>query len=219
MNAGAESLFARLAITAFAGIAIVLHLVFPQVQLDLPTLILVLVGVAPWLAPVFKSIELPGGFKIELQHVQRATRRVVGAEPTGEPLPAPVGATGSETTRTVARPGVVVVDHESWLADLEALARQDPNLSLVALRIEIESMLRNIARGHHLEWERRSAGRLLSQLHEAGIFSGDLVAGLRDLISLGNQAAHGTEVTPEAAEWALDHAGAILGRLTGYLGD
>jgi hypothetical protein len=136
--------FARIAISLVAGIAIVLHLVFPQVQLDLPTMVLALVAIAPWLAPIFKSVELPGGFKIELQDVQRATLRVTTSpEPASEPI---AGSAEPEAAEQSVTPMATRGYFETRLANLEALAKQDPNLSLVALRIEIESTLRAIAR-------------------------------------------------------------------------
>jgi hypothetical protein len=36
---------------------------------------------------------------------------------------------------------------------------------------------------------------------------------------MGNGAAHGAEVSADAAAWAIEHAGVILERLTSYLGD
>lgn len=70
---------ARIVISIGAALAILLHLFFPDVQVDFATLVLLMIGVAPWLAPILKSVELPGGVKIELQDVQRATRQVASA--------------------------------------------------------------------------------------------------------------------------------------------
>ena len=42
-------------------------------------------------------------------------------------------------------------------------------------------------------------------------------AGLGDLIAFGNQAAHGAEVLPNAAAWALDTSPLILEVLDGLI--
>jgi hypothetical protein len=51
------------------------HLVWPDVEIDSVTLVLLLVAIAPWLAPIFKSIELPGGYKFEFQEFKRVVEQ------------------------------------------------------------------------------------------------------------------------------------------------
>jgi hypothetical protein len=210
----------RLIISIFAGGAIILHLAFPAVRIDLATMVLAAIGIMPWIAPIIKSLEFPGGIKIELQDVQRATQQLgMESRESGSvnraclqariapPAEAELGEGVSEG------PGL-----EQRLSDLVFLTDQDPNLGLVGLRIEIEHMLRNIARGHNLKWNRCSASGLLRQLERNCVLPKVLVAGLRDLISLGNQAAHGAEVSSAAAAWAMARAPEILDALTDYLG-
>ena len=79
----------RLSITLIALLIALAHLVFPSVQIDFVTLILLLVAVLPWLAPLVKSVELPGGFKIELQDVKDLAEMVIKA-------PAAAAAAGLE---------------------------------------------------------------------------------------------------------------------------
>ncbi len=47
------------------------HITFPDVKIDSYTIVLFVIGTAPWLAPLFKSIELPGGWKFEFREFQR----------------------------------------------------------------------------------------------------------------------------------------------------
>src|SRR5882672_10653419 len=63
-----------ISLICIAGLAV--HLTWPAFKIDLITLILVIVGVLPWTASIIKSLELPGGFKIELQDVKAATDKV-----------------------------------------------------------------------------------------------------------------------------------------------
>ncbi len=39
------------------------HILFPNARVDLTTVFLFVVAALPWLAPLFKSVELPGGLK------------------------------------------------------------------------------------------------------------------------------------------------------------
>ena len=50
-----------------------LHVLFPGIQVDAITVSLI--AIVPCLAPLFKSIELPGGVKVEFQELEEAKRR------------------------------------------------------------------------------------------------------------------------------------------------
>jgi hypothetical protein len=54
-------------ISAGALILAAIHLLRPKANIDPVTIVLIAVAAVPWLAPVFKSIELPGGWKFEFQ--------------------------------------------------------------------------------------------------------------------------------------------------------
>lgn len=54
------------------GLAMALvHLLWPSLAVDAITVTLLAIAVVPWLAPLFKSLELPGGVKVEFQELQR----------------------------------------------------------------------------------------------------------------------------------------------------
>lgn len=48
------------------------HLNWPDLKIDLITLMLLLVVVVPRLSQIFKSLELPGGWRIEFHDLQKA---------------------------------------------------------------------------------------------------------------------------------------------------
>jgi hypothetical protein len=54
-------------VTAGAVALAAIHVVFPDVKIDNITLGLLAIAVVPWLAPIFKSVVLPGGLKVEFQ--------------------------------------------------------------------------------------------------------------------------------------------------------
>lgn len=48
------------------GVAVALavgHTWFPEIKIDAITVTLLGIGVIPWLGPLFKSVEIPGGVK------------------------------------------------------------------------------------------------------------------------------------------------------------
>jgi hypothetical protein len=87
------------------------------------------------------------------------------------------------------------------------LAEQDPNLALAGLRMEVETMARNLAVGFNVTLGvRDSAGRLLRRLLQAGAIT-SLQAELGEsILNLCNQALHGTRVSRSEAEAVIDIA-------------
>jgi hypothetical protein len=58
-------------LTLGALVLVAVHLIWPHVRIDSITLVLLAVAVLPWLGPLFKSVELPGGWKFEFQEFKR----------------------------------------------------------------------------------------------------------------------------------------------------
>jgi hypothetical protein len=78
-----------------------------------------------------------------------------------------------------------------------------PELALVGLRIELEKRLRALAELNRIEyWDRKSLGRLVRELGEREVLPQTATGPLLDLVAIGNRAAHGAEVTEDAAKWA-----------------
>jgi hypothetical protein len=55
------------------------HLIWPQIKIDIITLVLLVIAALPWVAPLVKSVELPGIGKIELQDVAEVEGQAVDA--------------------------------------------------------------------------------------------------------------------------------------------
>jgi len=51
----------QIMITVFALAFAVAHIVYPGLTIDGITLALLIIAVLPWLAPLFRSLEFPGG--------------------------------------------------------------------------------------------------------------------------------------------------------------
>jgi hypothetical protein len=65
--------------------------------------------------------------------------------------------------------------------------------------------------------ESRPLTRLVEDLRKQGVLDDSSVAGLRELVMAGNQAAHGAEVAPNAATWAIDYGPQVLAALDAKL--
>jgi hypothetical protein len=179
-------------VTVIALMFLAVHLLWPQVPIDTVALLLLLGAVLPWLSDLIKSAELPGGFKIEFKDVQSA---------------------GDKVTKPPAQTKAL---RESPAPSYVKASDLDPNLAVVGLRIEIEKRLRALADKHGIP-DTRSISSMLRGLREAGVLDASSAGGLQELVSAGNQAAHGASVDPEAARWAIDQGPAILAALDDQL--
>lgn len=159
-----------------------LHIFVDDVTVDTIAIMLFVLASLPWMLPYLKSFELPGGVKIELKDVKTAIEKVSG---------------GDET------PSAATSDYDY----LKVISAHDPNLALVAIRIEIEKAVRS-ALGS--EGRPVSLPTAIRQLVSDDIITQSVASGLTEFISLGNQAAHGVEVDTQAAEYVIENAANIL---------
>ena len=159
------------------------HIVFPVLAIDAITLALIVIAILPWLAPLVKSLELPGGWKVEFQELQKAAARAETAGLLAETAPEPEATFSFQT-----------------------IATRDPILALAGLRIEIERRLSLLVDAHNLNTGRRAlgVGQLLRILVQAEVLTNEERSILADMVNLLNSAVHGAEVDSRAAAWAID---------------
>jgi len=169
-------------VTLCALLIALAHIIWPSLTIDAITVTLIFIALVPWLAPLFKSLELPGGWKIEFQDFERARTK---ADKAG---------LLSETPR---------IESERQYS-FQLVAQEDPKLALAGLRIEIEKRLNEIAESNGINAGKASVGRLLRTLGERELLSQEQRSVLSDMVGLLNAAVHGGEIDNRAAEWALD---------------
>jgi hypothetical protein len=167
-------------ISFLAVILAIVHLIWPHVALDGVTITLLLIAILPWLAPLFKSVELPGGVKVEFQELEKAKERADKAGLLSAPLPTPTPE-----------------------YSFQLVADEDPNLALAGLRIEIEKRLVQLAESRGIDGEKRSVGKLLQMLSGKDLITLEERSVLADLVGLLNSAVHGATVDSRAALWAM----------------
>jgi hypothetical protein len=132
------------------------------------------------LAPLLKSIELPG-LKIELRELEK-----VGQD--------------AKAVGLIAQPGSDETAHPPAYI---SIAESDPNLALAGLRIEIERRLIAMAKTTGKDVQRESAGQLMRFLHKEKLLSNAEFSTLQELLVLLNRAVHGAYVDSNAAHWAI----------------
>lgn len=179
----------HITISAIASLLALGHAIFPSVRIDAVSLTLLLVAVLPWLGFIFKSVELPGGLKVEYPALERAGEEAAKA-----------GLLSTPKKR---------IEESAYLA----IAEEDPNLALAGLRIEIERRLREIAKKRGLQGDRLGIGQLLQLLRKNNAISRQEDSVLSELIGLLNKAVHGAEVDSRAAQWAIDVGPRLLSTL------
>lgn len=159
--------------------------------IDTTTVLLLLVAFSPWLLPLLKSIELPGGIKLEVKDFEDAEQR---ADEAG-----------------LLEDAADYQDSQEF--SFQIVAREDPNLALAGLRIEIEKRLYDLAKAAKIGRVRRGVGHLLEQLREEELLDKMQSSVLADLVRLLNSAAHGADVDDQAAKIALEVGPRLLGSL------
>jgi len=83
------------------------------------------------------------------------------------------------------------------------LVRQDPQMGLAKLRIDLEQVLRALYRiGSLGETSKRMPplSQIINNLERSGSLSQDVAASLKEVLSIANRAVHGELVTAESAE-------------------
>ncbi len=189
----------QIIITIIAAILAIGHAWFPEIKIDAITVTLLGIAVLPWLGPLFKSVELPGGVKVEYQELKKAGKKVEES--------------GLISPEQSLRP---MQNHEY---SFQTVSDDDPNLALSGLRIEIESRLKALAEKRKIQTHGYGVNNLTRSLEKAGVLAHEESAAIRDLLPLLNQAAHGANVEDSAFGWAMDFGPRVLGALEDRLGE
>lgn len=220
----------RAGVTGVAILLLVIHLFFPDLRLDASAVFLVVIAALPWLPQIVRSIEFPGGFKIEVADIKAVTEKILGGNDDSLSAEIPEEAKldlsrielpVAEAQRRDSIPTDVsreqASDENKIVEMLRNIAPTQPRIALVELRNEIENRLLKLARAGKFIWWHNSAPSsemtLLCLVHE-NLISVVEAAGFRELIALGNAAANGVPVSPEAIEYALNVTPQIFGAIT-----
>ncbi|MBI3169863.1 MAG: hypothetical protein HYZ22_15380, partial [Chloroflexi bacterium] len=156
-------------ITLVALVVAIIHVVFPDLTIDAITVFLLVIALLPWLIPLVRSLEFPGGWKVEFQELEKAKNK---AEKAG---------LLSSKRKITKKPSY----------SFETILDRDPNLALAGLRIELEKRLVQIAKLNNLNVSKASVGQLIRLLNQEKILTPEESSALADMSGLLNSAVHG----------------------------
>lgn len=173
-------------ISVIALLLILVHIVWPHLAIDGITIGLLILAIVPWLSPLFKSIQFPGGVKIEYQDLEKTEKQMKHA-------------------------GLFPKKHARSTKQFDFLPSpyDDPSIALAWLRIEIEKRFRGLIQEKKLS-EEGGLKRNLIVLFQNGILSEEEKNALFDLVEILSSAMHGVIVDPSAAEWAVEVGPLVL---------
>lgn len=163
------------------------------------------------LVPRLKNAELPGGVKFDFQEAieeaQQLKKEILAAPkaPDAHPkIEKPIKQT--EANARMIALGLQPSPSGLDLGYYRALIEQDPNIALAGLRMELEILGRNLAKGFNIPLSPRdgSAMSIFRKLLDSGAITGLQFQLLKKIIELCNAAIHGQRVTREQAESILD---------------
>lgn len=184
-----QDLWLKIGISTVASLLIGARIIWPELKIDAISIGLFVVALIPWMTSLVESMKFPGGWEIKLRDIEEAGKNVTQMHSDAEVAEVP---------------------------KFMAVAEQDPNLALVALRIEVEHRLRELAKKHDVS-STGPLSRLVYKLQRKDVLSKPAFYGLQEIVSAGNRAAHGARVEPSLADWAFTNGSAILSVLDGKL--
>jgi hypothetical protein len=168
-----------------------------------------------------RHAELPGGVAVDLDQEIKDVK-ALSARVQVEPVPndrkrepsIPINEANARMMKLGLRPSPTGLD----LAYYRTLAEQDPNIALAGLRMEIDILARNVAKGFKVEIGDRDSGtRLARRLNEAHAISNDQMQLITKIMSVCNAAVHGSPVSREEAEDVIDSAGVLAEQYLSWL--
>ncbi|RUT71541.1 DUF1311 domain-containing protein [Flavobacterium cupreum] len=181
-------------ITVSAILVGLTHLIFPDLQIDAIFITLIIVAIIPWLEPLFKSVELPGGLKVEFQDLKK-----IEDEAKKAGLIKPENEMNS-------------ISNSETYSFIE-IAEKNQELALVGFRIEVEKRLRSLADKYSIESNKFSISKLIDALHNKEIINNAETKSLKDIIHTLNYAAHGMDYDIRNANWVIENGPKILDSL------
>lgn len=188
-------------ITAIAISVAIVHLIFPSLSIDGITVTLLAIAVIPWLEPLFKSIELPGGLKMEFQAVKEVEKEARKAGLIKEP-------------ETIVQ--AEIPKSEDTLSFM-ATVRDFPKLALPLMRVEIEKRIRELANRYGIEAGHFALDTLIHMLSQKQVLSKEEGHALVRIKNILNQAVHGMHTDEENAQWVMDNGIQIIEALDAKL--
>jgi len=168
-----------------------------------------------------RHAELPGGLAVDLSQDIKEVKELstklqeTPAPPNRKQGPAiPLTEANARMIQLGLRPSPSGLDMSYY----RNLAERDPNLALAGLRIEIDVLARNLAKGFDVGIDTRdSGGRLLRKLHDEGAITTVQMQLAMKVLSVCSAAVHGSSVSQQDALEVIDSARVLADEYLSWL--
>ncbi len=168
-----------------------------------------------------RHADLPGGIALDFPHEIAEARSLsvkVEATPAGVERKAGPSIPLTEANARMIQLGLRPSPSGLDMGYYRGLAQQDPTLALAGLRIEIDVLAKNLAKGFKVPFQDRDSGtRLLRKLFEADAITAEQMQLGMKVMQLCNAAVHGTAVSREEAEAVIDIAAVLSDQFLAWL--
>jgi hypothetical protein len=171
------------------------HIIFPKINIDNVTVILIGMALVPWLEPLFKSVGLPGGISFGFQELDM--------------LDAEAEEAGLITLNNNNNEAVTLVPKYDFIE----IADKNPELAPLSLRIEIEKKLRQLATSNNIHTANLSVTGILEQLAQRNLIKLNELTVLKKMLIVLNKATHATANDGRLASWVHNHGPSIINNL------
>jgi hypothetical protein len=158
-----------------------------------------------------RHAELPGGVAVDLDQEIREVKALSVQIQEKPPSPdkkqgrpaIPLTEANARMIQLGLRPSPSGLDMSYY----RNLAERDPNVALAGLRIEIDIMAGNLAKGFHvLMSDRDYGGRLIRKLYDSGALTSEQMQLTMKVLKVCNAAVHGTSLSREEADDVINSA-------------
>jgi hypothetical protein len=161
-----------------------------------------------------RKAALPGGVAIDFEEQIRETKELatrIEAAPSPPDRPKTAVLPLTEANSRMIALGLKPTPSGLDMSYYKSIATQDPALALAGLRIELEILTKNLAKGWGIDVSPyESPSRILKRLREASAVTPDQLALAQRVLSLANQAIHGRTVSRTEADEIIDAASALV---------
>jgi hypothetical protein len=168
-----------------------------------------------------RHAELPGGVALDLDQEIKEVK-ALSAKVQETPAP-PERKRGPSIPLTEANVRLIQLGMKPSPSGLDMsyyreLGEIDPNVALAGLRIEIDILARNVAKGFNVAINETMSGkRLMRKLYDSGAITSDQMQLAMKVLSVCNAAVHGTPVSREEANDVINSAEVLADNYLAWL--
>lgn len=168
-----------------------------------------------------EKADLPGGLSISLRaeilEAKKLSEKVI-AEPLSPEAKGVKSLPFTEANLRMLQLGLQPSPSGLNVDYYRDLAKTDPSLALAGLRLEVDVLSKNIAKGFRVETTANDSGtRLVKKLQDSGAITLQQSQLIQKILQLSNAVVHGTIVSSNEANQIIDIASVLVEKYISWL--